>query len=366
MCSNDRRRLGMPSLAVILAVLTAVSMLAAQKPTIAPDQNHVVLVAYNRSALQAALDRASSAGLHVLFGNYEGVFLSRVQVPDPPGAYRAIRENSTDRLEQALNEVGEQSFRLIPATLTRSQTGTVAVVRRAVGVVTHYRYRVVPSNDGLEKNIRDLASKGFSLVDVFTQQSGMAATVGRPGRLYAVLEASGGVSTSNTTTFPGSQYRMVSALRASTVERELNQKAGEGYEVVGGSFMNVLLEKLAGNSPEHSYRVIGAIRGTTLQNEIDEAGRAGFRVVRAAIMSNPNSKAETVVVMERMSSSVHRYQYQWVSASRLADSSLLDNLLTAGYAPIALWRSGFVPVDEFGNQSQVDADSYFVLLEKPT
>jgi hypothetical protein len=102
----------MPVLVVILGVPTAVSMPAAQKPTFAPNQNHVVLTANNPSALQTALDAASTAGLHVLFGSLEGVFLSRVRVPEPPGTYRVIRENSSDRLKRALNTAGEQSFRL--------------------------------------------------------------------------------------------------------------------------------------------------------------------------------------------------------------------------------------------------------------
>jgi hypothetical protein len=302
-------------------------------------------------------------GLHVLFGSHEGVFLSRAR-PADGGAYRAIRENSSDRLERALNTAGEQSFRLIPATLTRSEKGRIVVMRRATGVVTPYRYRVVPCNDGLEDAIRDLAFKGFSIVGVFTQQSGMAATVlGRPGRLYAVLEASGGVPITNATTPPGTQYRIVSTLRASTMEQELEQLAAEGYHIVGGSWMNVLLEKRAGSRRTHSYRVIGAIRGVTMQNEVDEAGRAGFRVVRAAIMGNPNSRAETVIVMERMPSSARRYDYLWVSASRLANSNALDNFSAVGFAPIALWRSGFMPLDEFGNPPDVDAESYFVLLE---
>ena len=74
---RDDRRLGMPTLVVILVLATAASMPAAQKPTIARNQNHVVLAADDASALQEALDGASSMGLHVLFGSHEGVFLSR-------------------------------------------------------------------------------------------------------------------------------------------------------------------------------------------------------------------------------------------------------------------------------------------------
>ena len=80
-------------------------------------------------------------------------------------------------------------------------------------------------------------------------------------------------------------------------------------------------------------------------------------------MSNPSSKAETVVVMERMPSSTRRYEYQWVSASRLADSSAFDNLSAQSYTPIALWRFGLAEADEFGNRPDVDAESYFILLE---
>jgi hypothetical protein len=39
-------------------------------------------------------------------------------------------------------------------------------------------------------------------------------------------------------------------------------------------------------------------------------------------------------------------------------------LLGGGYAPVALWRSGFVPVDEFGNQREVNAEEFHILLER--
>jgi hypothetical protein len=348
---------------VIPAVLTAAASLTAQQLTPASNQNHLVVAADDARTLQTALDRASSAGLHVLFGRDDGVFLSRAQAPDAPGVYRAIRENSSDRLERALNAAGAQSFRLIPTTLTRSEGGTTAVAQRAAGVTTSYRYRVIPA-DGMEPDARDLAMNGFSIVGVFTQQSGMATVLGRPGRLHVVLEASADPSTANGKTASGSQYRVVSALRASTLETEVNQAAAEGYHVVGGSFMNVLLEKRAGSRPDRVYRVVGAIRGTTMQQEVDEAGRAGFHAVPSAIMNNPNSKAETVIVMERTPSGPRHYEYVWIRSSKMADFSPLATWSAGGYEPIALWRFRFVPVDEFGNRPDASTDDYFVLLQR--
>lgn len=83
----------------------------------------------------------------------------------------------------------------------------------------------------------------------------------------------------------------------------------------------------------------------------------------SAIMSNPNSKAETVVVMEHTPADARRYEYQWMSASNVF-TNWLDGVSAAGFVPIALMRFGVALEDDFGNRSDFDADSYFVLLEK--
>lgn len=364
--SNHRWRLTPVLAGVIISMLAATVILEAQKRSIAPSQNHVVLFGNNQSALQTALDSASSAGLRVLFGSHEGLFFSRDHAPESPVAYQAVREDNTDRLERALNAAGAQGFRLIAGTLFRAPRATVAILHRTSGASTRYRYRVLQANDVVEGNLRDVVVNGSSVVGVFTQQSGMAASVlGRPGRFYVVLENSSGDAASATVTLSGRQHRVVSTLRASTLEKELNQAAGAGYRMVGGSFMNVLLEKAADTPPDCSYRVIAAIRGTTLQYELAEAGRAGYRVVPPP-MSNPNSQAETVIVMERTpgNASLYEYQYQWVAASRLADSNFTNGLSASRFGPVALWPFDLRVPDEFGDRPEASAHSYFVLWEK--
>ena len=342
-------RLTLMTIGVLPALVGA---LFAQNLTIRPNQTHFVVASENTSAMQAALETGTSAGLQVVFGSHRGVFLARIPGSGGPVAYRAISEGNADRVERALNIAGQQGFRLIPATLTRAETGNVAVMRRsAEGSL--YRYRVVPFNDGFENNLQ-----GSSLIGVFTQQSGIAS-LGRPGRLYAVLEISDSGPTSDARS--RDQVRVVSTLRASTLEKEINEIAARGFRVFGGSFMNVLLQR---DGPrEYTYRVVGAIRTSTLTNEINEAGRAGFRLVRSAIMNNPSSKLETVVVMEHAPAETRRYDYEWLSASRI-NTDGVDTLTSDGFVPVALVRFGVNPTDDFGNQEELGVNSYFVAFER--
>ena len=322
---------------LIATLLTATMVsLWAQKVTIAPNQNHLFLSSDKPSTLQLALDQAASSGLHVVFGSNQGVFLTRVST-GAPGGYRPIADNRVDEFERALNAGGEQGFRVVPETLTRSGNNTLTVMRRAPGGATPYRYRVLASDDAFEKNLSDLASKGFSLVGVFTQQSGMAASLGRPGRLHAVLESSGSGTAANTPVPAGGPFRVVSAVRTSAMEKEINQAAADGYRVKGGSFMNVLVEKVDAPPAKYTYRVIGASRGTTLQDEIQQAGREGYRVVPSAIMGNPGSKSETVVLMEHAAANSRSYEYHFVIPSADSMGPELDGLLANGFAPVGLF-----------------------------
>ena len=295
--------------AVVTAVvlITTMATLWAQKIPIDPAQNHLFVLADKTSTLQMLLDQAASSGLHVLFGSDQGVFLTRAATNDAPGAYRPIAANGTQEFERALNGGGEQGFRVIPATLTRSGNDTVAIMRRAPGGPTPSRYRVLAADDGFDKNLTDLASKGFVSIGVFTQQSGMAAQLGRPGRLYVVLEAVDGTASEALPAASG-RLRVLSTTRTSTMEKEINQAAAEGYRVKGGSFMNVLVEKVDDQSAKCNYRVIAVTRGTTLRDEIRQAGREGYRVVPSAVMGNPGSKLETVVVMEHSAEGSRSYR----------------------------------------------------------
>jgi hypothetical protein len=309
------------TLVAAIVLTTTVGTLWAQNRSIAPNQNALFLLADQTAALQMALDEAASSGLSVVFGSNQGIYFRRDATKQ--SAYRPVAHKRTEDFERALNGAGQQGFRAMPETLTISGYDAPVIMRRARDAGSSpIRYRVLASDDKLDKNLSDAAAKGFLPIGVFTRQSGMAEMLGRPGRMYVVLEALSGGAAANASMATGSRYRRLSALRPSTLEKELNEVAADGYRVKGGSLMNVLVEK--GELPaKYSYRVIGAIRGATIQDEIRQAGREGFRVLTAAIMHNPSAKLEIVFLMERSATGAHSYEYALLDPTHTAD--MLDD-----------------------------------------
>jgi hypothetical protein len=335
-----------PILMIALLINTTVAAGSAQTVKLDPNQNHLFLVADKAATLQPHLDQGAAHGLQVIFGNNQGIYLRRVEGQGSPEAYRAIMDDSTQDFEKGLNAEGERGYRVIPTTLTRAGNNSVAIMRRRGEDSTAFRYRVLPSDDALEKKLGDLRSKGFSVIGVFTQQSGMAAAMGRPGRMHVVLEASGGTDAPSGSGSAVLKWRAVSTLRASTLEKELNEAGANGYRVRGGSFMNVLVEQ-AEPAAKFSYRVIGTRRANTAIEEIQQAGRDGYRVLPFAIMDNPSTKLEVVFLLERSAASAPSYEYV---PSELGSHTLLDGLVTKGFTPAALVYQG----------------DYFILFERPS
>ena len=101
---------------------------------------------------------------------------------------RRARENGSDGTDHGAGGLG-LLIGVPPHSCDAHEIGNGNSRGRASGggVVTPIAIEWCPPMTAWKRNIRDLALKGFSFVGVFTQQSGMAATVlGRPGRLHSL------------------------------------------------------------------------------------------------------------------------------------------------------------------------------------
>lgn len=332
MTSSNRRLLGV---AAAVAFVTTTG-LRAQTPKIAPNQNYLFITADQASRLQAALDQAAGSGLEVVFGSNQGVFLKRTPDGAAPRAYWPIITGRVAAFEKELNAGGEQGFMVLPQTLTSFGRDVVVIMGRASGDSSKRSYRVLEWDGAFDKNLSQLTAKEFRPIGVFAQQSGMAAQLGRPGRLHVVLQTKAEGTMSKATAPASGWLRQVSATRTSNLEKEINEAAGGGYRVIGGSLMSVALERVDDPSTTYTYRVVGAVRGPTLATEIQQAGRDGYRLLPTAIMSNPGSRLETVVVMERASTPSRSYEYDFVNPTENVAHLALSRLEEAGFTPVGL------------------------------
>jgi hypothetical protein len=182
----------------------------------------------------------------------------------------------------------------------------------------------------------------------------------------------------------GDRYRLVSTLRVSTLEKELNQGAAAGYRVAGLWYSGQLfavLEKAPATEGPRQYRVLEAGSPKNLGARIKESAAAGFRLVPRTLTSmsaapppdnswrqgtrassdsgQPGGPGVLVLVMEKRTGSGDRYEY--VVSSAEAGSNRLAGIVAPSKQELerafaGTSAGGFSPVAVFA-RSAVSAQS---------
>lgn len=76
------------------------------------------------------------------------------------------------------------------------------------------------------------------------------------------------------------EYLIASAQKTSTLEKEIQTAAADGYRAVGAGFMIVVMEREAGGkSVPLDYQVLAMIRASTGERELNVAGAEGFKLI---------------------------------------------------------------------------------------
>lgn len=159
----------------------------------------------------------------------------------------------------------------------------------------------------------------------------LPAASGRPGQ-----EPAGG----------GYEYRVLATSRISTMEREMNEAAAEGYRfqsamggetAFGGSeLVSMMMRGPASAGGRFSYRVLATSRTSTMEEEMREAGAEGYDYRGQTVFGTLFGGDEVVVVMERDNQAPGaRYDYRLLATNRT--STMENELNDAG-------RDGFAIV----------------------
>jgi hypothetical protein len=139
------------------------------------------------------------------------------------------------------------------------------------------------------------------------------------------------------------EYRLLAANKTSTMEKEMNQAAAEGFRFEGamggetaggGSEMVVVMSREpAANGPRYGYRLLATNKTSTMQKELGEAGAAGFIYIGQTIYNSAFGGREVVVILERSTAAETAYEYKLLATART--STMQKELNEAG-------RAGFV------------------------
>lgn len=145
-----------------------------------------------------------------------------------PRTYRILATNRTSTMQEEMRQAGEQGFRFVDAMGGDTAMGgreVVVLMEKAPGSTTRYDYLVLATNrtSTLQKELQEASDAGYEVVGqtVFSSAFGgreTAALLQRP------LDGSNAVRY---------EYKLAATSRTSTMQKELQELADQGFEAVG-------------------------------------------------------------------------------------------------------------------------------------
>lgn len=149
------------------------------------------------------------------------------------------------------------------------------------------------------------------------------------------------------------EYRFLATNDANQLERELNEAAREGFrlrfisDTFADSKIGVLMLRSgpapatkSDTTPPFEYKVLGARKVSTLRKELDEVAAQGYEL--RGLTANASllmfTVSETIAVLERPAGQTKpKYEYRFLTANREATmQQALDAAVSEGFHPVAL------------------------------
>ena len=152
------------------------------------------------------------------------------------------------------------------------------------------------------------------------------------------------------------RYKLLATTRTSTMQKELDEAAAQGYRILVGSptsssEMALFLERVATAEDPYKYKLLATSRTGTMQKELNEVAHDGYRLLPRTMIAKGQllGDAEIVMILERAPNSERRYEYKLLATSR---TSTLQKEVTEAQA------AGFVIV------GMVSRGEHMVVMER--
>lgn len=132
---------------------------------------------------------------------------------------------------------------------------------------------------------------------------------------------------------PALEYRLLATKRTSTMQKELNEAAAEGFRFLsvmkgetgfaGDEIVSILVRESGSTTPRYEYRLLATSKTSTMQKELQEAGDAGFEYRDQTV------HGEVMTILERdLEAPVVRYEYLLLATKKT--STMQKELKEAG------------------------------------
>lgn len=140
------------------------------------------------------------------------------------------------------------------------------------------------------------------------------------------------------------QYKLLATTRTSTMQKEINETAAQGYRIIvgaptSGSEMALFLSRDGTVADPFQYKLLATTRTGTMQKEMNQAADEGYRLIPSTMIAKAQflGGVEIVMILERPPISRKMYEYKLLATSR---TSTLQKEVTeakdAGYVIVGM------------------------------
>ena len=119
------------------------------------------------------------------------------------------------------------------------------------------------------------------------------------------------------------KYKLLATTRTSTMQKEINEMAAQGYRILigaptSGSEMTLFLSLDGTVADPYSYKLLATTRTGTMQKEMNESADAGFRLIPSTMIPKKGfiGGVEIVMIMERPPKVRRKYEYKLLATNR--------------------------------------------------
>ena len=122
-------------------------------------------------------------------------------------------------------------------------------------------------------------------------------------------------------------YRILATNKTSTMEREMQEAAAAGFRyggtmggetAFGGNEVVVVMTKAGGAPARYEYRLLATTKTSTMQRELQDAAGAGYEYKGQSVFSSTFGGKEVVVILERdrEAPAKDRWEYRLLATSK--------------------------------------------------
>lgn len=119
------------------------------------------------------------------------------------------------------------------------------------------------------------------------------------------------------------QYKLLATTRTSTMQKEIDETAAQGYRILvgaptSGSEMALFLSREGTIADPYKYKLVATTRTGTMQKELNEVADAGFRLIPSTMITKKQFMGgdEVVMILEHPPKVIRYYEYKLLATTR--------------------------------------------------